>query len=304
MKKPVSNLSASVHQRLINLAMLEKRTFDDVLIHYANQRFLYRLSCSAFVSQFILKGAMAIINIDPTFPRATRDMDFLGVIDNSLSVLEQAIRHICQVDIAADGLVFDPGSVRGEIIKESDDYPGARIYFSCHLGDAEVHLQMDIGIADAVYPAAKKETYHSLLDLPSPSILIYEPETILAEKVETMVKKDAINSRVKDIFDIWWLASIGEFKGLTLARAFRTTFENRHTKFPEHFLIFEPTYPGPIQVRAWQSLVKQMNYGMSVPELTKVIEQLRPFLFPLMDALYQNIEFDLNWDPSHGWEWR
>jgi len=304
MKKEITNLPASIHQRLLNLSRSQQRTFEDLLINYTNERFLYRLNLSPYASQFVLKGAMAIMHMDARFPRATRDIDFLGYIDNSVPGLEQVIRNICQVEVDADGLQFVPDSVRGEVIKENEAYPGVRIIFTCFLGTAKADLQIDIGIADVIYPAAQIEEFSSLLDLPQPSIQIYQPETILAEKIQTLVKNDAFNSRMKDIYDIWWIASRREIKGLTLARSLKTTFVNRKTPFPETIIIFDETYPGQRQITAWRSMSKKMRYGESLPELSMVLEQLKPFLMPLIEALYNKVDFIHKWNPVDAWVWK
>lgn len=165
---------------------------------YANERFLYRISLSAYSSRFILKGALAIVNLGLEHPRYTRDIDLLGFIENSIPVVEQIVREICEMAVVDDGLVFNTSSIGGELIKAQDEYPGVRVRLIALLGKAKVNLQVDIGVGDAVYPKPEELIFHGMLNLPEAIIRIYNPETILAEKIHALVKHGFIN-RMKDI---------------------------------------------------------------------------------------------------------
>jgi hypothetical protein len=304
MSKPITNLPASIHDRLLNTAKNRMRPFNDLLQYYVIERFLYRLSLSKYANQFVLKGAMAIIQMDATFPRATKDIDLLGVIDNSVPFLEKAFKEICAIRVEDDGLVFIPESVVGAPIKANDEYPGVRVEIKANFGNSLISLQVDIGVADLVFPIARKKTYPSLLGHKGFKIKVYEPETMLAEKIQTLVHKGKVNSRMKDIYDIWWIASNRQIKGLTLAKAIKTTFTNRHTPLPGTLSFLEDGYYSQRQMIAWQSMVKRIRSSEVFPDLVPTLEQLKPFLVPLMEALFQNIQFDQTWDPKNEWDWK
>ena len=112
-----TNLPASIHQQLLNKAKTQARPFNDLLQYYAIERFLYRLSASRFSNFFILKGALAILLLDYRFPRVTKDIDLLGSIENSIPVLVNAFKEVCQIPVPQDGLFFDPASISAKIIK-------------------------------------------------------------------------------------------------------------------------------------------------------------------------------------------
>lgn len=303
MSKPITNLPASIHDRLLNTAKNRGQPFNNLLQYYVIERFLYRLSISKYANQFVLKGAMAIIQMDATFPRATRDIDLLGVIDNSVPFLEKVFRVICAAAIEEDGLVFIPESVVGAPIKANDEYPGVRIKFKANFGNSTISMQADIGVADKIYPAARKKTYPSLLGNKGFTIKVYEPETMLAEKIQTLVYKGQINSRMKDIFDIWWIAANRQINGLILARAITTTFTNRQTPLPGKLSFLEEGYYSQRQATAWQSLVKRVHTSNIPSDLATALAQIKPFLTPIMDALYQEIDFDRTWDPGSERSW-
>jgi len=123
------NVSASVHQRLLNIARETARSFDEVLQYFAMERFLYRLSQTKHADSFVLKGALLFRIWDTPDSRATRDIDLLAYLDNSPDNLADIVRDICTVDSADDGLEFEPETVDARRIKEDAVYEGVRIRF-------------------------------------------------------------------------------------------------------------------------------------------------------------------------------
>jgi hypothetical protein len=103
-----SNLAASVQARLQNHARATKRPFQELLQYYAMERFLYRLSTTPHRARFVLKGALMLHVWEAPLARATKDLDFLGRLDNSLENLERVVREVCSADVEPDGMVFDP----------------------------------------------------------------------------------------------------------------------------------------------------------------------------------------------------
>jgi len=126
--KQVKNVPASVAQRLKNEAERANRPYNDLLLHYAIERFLYRLGKSEYGGKFVLKGGLALLTFDAAFPRATRDIDLLGFTENTVENLESIVRQICQTPVEDDGMVFVLDTINGTVIKEDAEYravPGA-----------------------------------------------------------------------------------------------------------------------------------------------------------------------------------
>ena len=169
----VKNLAASVHARLQNRARATKRPFQELLQYYAMERFLYRLAQTPHRAHFVLKGALMLHVWDAPLARATKDLDFLGRLDNSLENLERAVREICAADVEPDGMVFDSATVKSERIKEVADYEGVRVRFVGLLGKARVTMQIDVGFGDVVTPGAETITYPALLEFPTPELSGY-----------------------------------------------------------------------------------------------------------------------------------
>jgi Nucleotidyl transferase AbiEii toxin, Type IV TA system len=228
----VKNLEASVHARLQNHARATKRPFQELLQYYAMERFLYRLSKTPHRTHLVLKGALMLYVWDAPLARATKDLDFLGRLDNSLENLERVVREVCVAAVEADGMVFDPATVKPERIKEGADYEGVRVRFAGLLGSARVAMQIDVGFGDVVTPSPEIITYPALLDFPAPELSGYPRETVVAEKFQAMVYLRTLNSRMKDFHDIWLLASQYAFDGALLAKAVAATFANRASMRP------------------------------------------------------------------------
>src|SRR5262249_4978122 len=140
--------------------------------------------------------------------------------------------EICEVTVEEDGVVFDPESVKGERIKEDQDYEGVRIKCLARLASARVSLQIDVGFGDAVIPRATQVEFPTILEYPAQLLKAYPREAVVAEKFQAMVMLDIANSRMKDFFDLWVLAREFSFEGSTLSRAIAATFRRRKTALP------------------------------------------------------------------------
>lgn len=224
-----TNIAASVRQRLLNKARATERPFAELLQYFAMERFLYRLSKSAYSGNFILKGALMLPVWDAPYTRPTMDIDMLGQINNDINSIISFTREVCLQEVEPDGIIFDLDSVIAENIREDADYEGIRVRFKGSLDTARFSMQLDIGFGDVVIPEADVFDYPVVLDLPPPHLYGYSKESTIAEKFEAMVKLGIINSRMKDFFDIWMLSRQFDFDGATLATAIEKTFSARGT---------------------------------------------------------------------------
>jgi len=170
------DIAASIRQRLLNLAKEKYENFDYVLRQYLIQRLLYRLSVSEYRDQFLLKGAMLFWVWNQDIHHPTRDIDLLGFGSNDK-------QHLAEV------------------------FQGVRITGHANLDQARIPFQIDIGFGDAVTPDSENISLPSFLDLPAANIGAYPVYTVVAEKFQAMVELGIANSRLKDFFDLWMIAS-------------------------------------------------------------------------------------------------
>jgi len=118
------NLAASIHRRLLNLSKQAGEDFNLLLVRYASERFLYRMSRSRYSGQFVLKGALPFLIWQAPVHRPTRDVDLLGFGDRSPEALVPVFREICELEVESDGLALDAQSIRIREIREEQEYGG------------------------------------------------------------------------------------------------------------------------------------------------------------------------------------
>ena len=296
------NVADSVHQRLLNIARQSGRRFNDLFQHYALERWLFRLSQSAYGERFVLKGALLLVAWNTPTTRPTRDIDLLGRIANDLDVVGSVIAEIVRTRVEDDGLVFDPASITTERIAEDADYEGVRAKFLGHLGKARVAMQVDIGFSDVITPMATRVTYPTILDQPAAELLAYNRETTIAEKFEAITKLGEVNSRMKDFFDIWLLASSFDFDGADLAAAVRATFARRQTTLEVEPVGFSSEFAHDTSKAAqWKAFIRRSLLTDAPGEFSEAIRRLRDFLQPVAIAIAENREFAAHWEPGGPW---
>tara|TARA_R110002111_G_scaffold185031_3_gene250886 strand:+ start:960 stop:1880 length:921 start_codon:yes stop_codon:yes gene_type:complete len=300
--RPVKNIAASVRQRLQNRAKETNRPFQEVLQYFAMERFLYRVSQSPHVDRFILKGALMLNVWQTSTSRPTRDIDFLGKMDNNVNAIVVVIREICQLAVESDGLVFKVDNLMGQAIKEDADYSGVRVTFQAILQNARVPMQIDIGFGDVVVPEASLSDYPTILEFGVPRLQTYPRETVVAEKLEAMVKLGQLNSRMKDFYDLWLLARQFEFNGTLLSTAITQTFQNRQTSLVEQPVALTPTFTeNPEKQKQWQGFLRKSRLEIAPAQLTDLVDQLQDFLIPLLAGLMKNQRTNGNWKPGGPW---
>lgn len=300
----VKNISASIHQRLLNNARQTHRPFAEVLQYFAIERFLYRLSKSPHAGKFVLKGALMLSAWEPGLPRPTKDIDLLGMTKNNITAIVGIMRSVCEIKATPpDGLFFDPAGVEGERITENSDYQSVRVVFLGKLGKARVSMQIDVGFGDIVFPAPKKLVYPVILDMPQPVLRGYSKESIVAEKLGAMVKLDIINSRMKDFFDIWLLSRQFDFKGSVLAKAIGKTFKNRSTAISREPAIFTAAFSkDKIKQTQWSAFIRKNRLIAAPAAFPDTLSAIAIFLKPVLASLSAGKPFPSNWKACGPWK--
>lgn len=302
MTKPVKDLPASVRQRLQNHARAAGRPFQEVLEYYAMERFLYRLARSQHSARFVLKGALLFRTWGGAATRPTRDIDFLGRLENSVDVIVPIFREVCGQDVPPDGMVYDPKTVAGAVIKEDADYSGVRVTFLATLQNARVSMQADIGFGDIVTPGVVPIEYPTVLEFPPPKLSGYPKETVVAEKYEAMVKLGLLNTRMKDFYDLWVLSRRFDFSGPILAAAIAKTFANRKTELvPLPFALTPAFASDPGKQAQWKGFIKKAKLEGTPDDLGQVTGALGDFLLPVARALSAGEAFSLAWQAPGPW---
>jgi len=296
------NIAASVHQRILNKSRESARPFNDLLQYYAIERFLYRLSRSSYAGKFILKGALMLMVWEVRAFRSTMDIDMLGKIKNSTDAIIAMVRDVCLQEVEPDGIVFDPDSIRGQIITEDADYEGVRINFRGSLDTARISIQLDVGFGDIVIPSPKLMAYPTILDLPAPQIRGYSKESTIAEKFEAMVRRGIMNSRMKDFWDIRLLSRQFDFDGRTLAAAITETFTARHTVIPSDPVAFTEAFiRDEAKQSQWKAFLRKNRMTGAQDTFEEAVNAVSLFLKPVVYGLVNSKPVPATWKAPGPW---
>ena len=297
MKKEVKNISVSVRNRLLNIANESKRDYNAILRHYFQERFLYRISISPYRASLVLKGAFLLMIKDISKFRPTKDIDFLGVsIKSEVEECTEIVKEIASINIE-DGVEFITENISSKKIKEDSDIEGVRVHIAYKMDTIKGYFSIDIGFGDTITNGPYEIEFPVLLDFPSPKILVYSLESAIAEKFEAIVKLNFVTSRMKDFYDLIFIAKINSFKHDVLYHALQKTFKNRGTDLEDMDTIFDESFKNDLQKQTqWQSFL-QLNKLKENISFSEIVSQIQSFLQPIFDSKTKN-----NWNPEK-WKW-
>jgi predicted nucleotidyltransferase component of viral defense system len=287
MKEPLTS-AASIRHKLNILARSRGEDFQQVLVNYALERVLYRLGKSPHRERFVLKGALLFRLWFDLTQRPTRDADFLGFGNSAPEEFDRIFREIAGM-VEADGLILNFASVCVVDIRKEAGYPGVRVSMNATLDGARIPIQCDIGFGDVVTPEPLQQNYPTLLDMPAPLLAVYPLETVVAEKLEAIVKLASYNSRLKDYFDLWVLMRYEKLDRTLLPQAIQATFARRNTALPITIPVgFSSGFAANRQVM-WQAFLARSM--LTAPALAIVIEELCKQCWPVLQEAANNAKF-------------
>jgi predicted nucleotidyltransferase component of viral defense system len=283
------------------LARKENVEFQLLLAEFGVERLLYRLGISPHAERYVLKGAMLYKLWSTERGRATWDLDMLGSGACGITDVVDVVRDLCHIP-APDAIVFDVNSIRGEEIRAADKYAGVRVRLVARLDAARIPFQVDVGFGDAVTPAAERARYPTLLEHKAPHIFVYPREAVVAEKLEAIVSRGQTTTRMKDFYDIHWLAESFQFEGTTLTEAIRATFKQRGTALrPEVPVVLTRSFLGaPERQVQWRAFLRRGRLS-AAPDTTQMSQVLSAFFGPLLSAVADGKPFSAVWRPGVGW---
>lgn len=297
-RRGVRDMAASVRARLLNLARRTGKPYDEVLVQYALERFLFRLSKSSYREDLLLKGGLLLVGRGMPQARPTRDIDLLGRIPNDVGAVSQAVRTIGET-VFEDGMVYDFSEMTHEILTPGSDYHGVRLKFSAWLGKARIPMQIDMGFGDKVVPDPTEIVFPSVLDAEPPIILGYTPETVIAEKFEAALDLADLNSRMKDFYDIWFLCQTFAFEGRILQKAITATCKRRKTEIRSSAEMFSDGFATRAEKqRHWSAFLGKGPITGAPEDFLLLMSAIRDFLYPIAQACEANQSFEPKWSPG------
>jgi len=223
----MSRKAMGLKAKIRNLAKEKDMSAQVILQNYMFERFLERLSKSDYKNNFILKGDMLIAALVGIDNRSTMDMD--ATIKNypiTIDSLTKAITEICNIEIDDDTNFSFEGI---EPIRDDDIYGGYRVGIKADYDTIITPLSVDITTGDVITPKEVFYSFKMIFDEGTIGVWAYNIETVLAEKVETILQRGELNTRPRDFYDIYILANTQEFDSLVFSEALKKTIEHRET---------------------------------------------------------------------------
>jgi hypothetical protein len=178
-----------------------------------------------------------------------------------------------------------------------------RAKFDATLGRVRLRYQVDVGLGDAIFPREVEIVPGGLLGMPMASVRAYTVYTTLAEKLEAVVVLGSANSRTKDYYDLSALPRALALEGSILAESIRRTFERRATVVPAAPLegLSDDFAKAPLQANRWRAFLDKGGLRTDEPDFAGVVEAIRAFAEPVLDAVRDGRPFDRHWEPGGPW---
>ncbi len=273
-----------VKGRIRNIAKQNNADARTLMRIYMMERFLERISVSNYKDNFVIKGGMLITSMVGVALRSTMDID-TTIRNQNLSEDEakKIVSEICRIDID-DGVKLETKEVSH--IMDEMEYPGIRFSVDAHMEQMVTPMKIDISTGDVITPRAIEYRYNLLLEDRYISLWSYNLETILAEKLQTILSRGIVNTRMRDFYDIYTLLSVYREKIDTniLKTAFIATCKKRGTETlkDERYIIFGKLCNDASLQSHWQGYQKKYPYaaGISYDDIMYAIESLMAMIYP------------------------
>lgn len=287
--------SASILAKLKNHAKEQGISLQQLLNLFFQEEFIRRLAKSPFRKKLILKGGFLLYSISDFTTRPTVDADYLlKNHPNELDPVEKMVRSILN---EKTDLAFMKIEVRNiEKISESKEYHGIRVNLIGFIGNTRTPFSIDFGVGDPIVPKAVERTIPALLEgFENPSILTYSLESTISEKLDAIIRFMEANGRMKDFYDIYFLATSFEFEGRKIQKAISETFSKRKTPYEKDSVqILERLSTNSAMSSRWKIFcTKVLKFDL---DFSKVISLIIALLDPPFQMMIINDELNLNWN--------
>jgi len=298
----MADMGASILAKLKNKAKASGIVYQQCLQLFFQEEFLRKLSKSKYADNLVLKGGLFIYTLTNFESRATIDVDFLlREQSNAIEDVKIMIQEILDIPTGNDYIVMKAKGF--EKISLQRKYNGISTQIIGSIKNVRVPFNVDIGIGDVIIPNSEhRKVTTQLPDFESPEITTYSLESTIAEKFDAILQRFELTGRMKDFFDIYYLAKRFDFDGQKLQKAIFETLKNRGTAFDENSFvrIVGLVEDADMQIK-WRYFLK--NIKTDTLEFRTVISGIKIFLEPVYDAILTENTFKKQWSSKKGaWE--
>ena len=293
----MADIAASVLARLKNKAKESGRSYQLCLQLFCQEEFLRRLEKSQYAKNLVLKGGLFIYSVTDFDSRVTVDVDFLlRKIPNTPKQLQTVIETIISTPTGNDFVTFEIKDIAP--IAVAKKYAGIGVSLVARIKNTKTPFSIDFGVGDVIVPKQEKRKIPTQLDdFTAPTVNTYSLETTIAEKIDAILSLMEFSSRMKDYYDIYYLANKFDFDGATLTEALRKTFENRgHTFTAEHFEQVMAFDSDDAMQKKWKAFVRKID--TKTDDYGTVLRMIKEFLTEPFTAAILNDKFTKSWSAN------
>ena len=272
-----------------NLSKKKSADAQILMRNYMMERFLERISLSEYKNQFILKGGMLVAAMVGLDARATMDLDAtIKGTDVSVEDVGMIISQITSIPLN-DGVSFRIKRI-SEIMEEAD-YPGVRVSMETKFDGVITPLKIDISTGDIITPREIKYNFNLMLEDRTIEVWAYNLETVLAEKLETVISRNVTNTRMRDFYDIYILQKLyGEqFSKDVLWDALVATAKKRETleqiEIEDIDEVFDEIQSSSVMENLWEAYQKNYSYAADIPWHT-IMKSIRTLYEIISENIY------------------
>lgn len=298
----MADIAASVLAKLKNKAKASGISYQQCLQLFMQEEFLRKLSKSQYNSNLILKGGLFIYTLTNFESRATIDVDFLlRQQSNSIEEVSEMIEEIIAEPTGNDYIEMTTNGF--EEISPQRKYKGISTQIVGKIKNVRVPFNIDIGVGDVIVPKAEIRKINTQLpDFEIPEIHTYSLESTIAEKFDAILQRYELTGRMKDFYDVYYLAKIFDFDGLKLQTAIFETLQNRGTPYDRNSFqrVTALANDADMQIK-WRYFLK--NIKDDSLSFSVVIEEIQVFLEPVFAAIVNEAEWQKMWD-SKSEKWK
>jgi len=297
----MADIAASVLARLKNKAKESGRSYQLCLQLFCQEEFLRRLEKSQYAENLVLKGGLFIYSVTDFDSRVTVDVDFLlRKVPNTPEQLQTVIETIISTPTDNDFVTFEIKDIAP--IAVAKKYAGIGVSLVARIKNTKTPFSIDFGVGDVIVPKQEKRKIPTQLDdFISPTVNTYSLETTIAEKIDAILSLMEFSSRMKDYYDIYYLANKFDFDGATLTEALRKTFENRgHTFTAEQFELVTAFDSDEAMQKKWKAFVRKID--TKTDDYSTIKKTIKVFLTKPFTAAVGDKEFTEKWSANNG-EW-
>lgn len=263
----------SLKAKIRNIAKQKNIPAQVILQNYMFERLLVRLSRSQYKDKFVLKGGMLVAAIVGLDNRATMDLDTtLKNLPLTNESIKTALIEICDIP-CEDEVIFETNRIVP--IREDDIYGGYRVMINAKYDTLLTPLSIDVSAGDAITPHAVEFTFHEIFDKDKPfKLWAYNIETVLSEKVETILRRTVFNTRPRDFYDAYILATTQSFDKNIFKDALYATAKHRGTaeQISNVAQILENISKSKELRAMWDKYRKQFTYAEDIAYESVLIE--------------------------------